>query len=89
MTTPEQFLTDFCKDLVAHPGKRPEFIKGYARLLDLRERATARDVLLKLKEEMAMHTVPEGRGLIARSYLNNTIDFEVAQLAAQKEDNDA
>lgn len=44
----------------------------------VREAVTAK--LLKLKEEMKMHTVPEGRDLITRSYLNNSIDFEIAAL---------
>lgn len=33
-----------------------------------------------IKEEMKMHTVPEGQGLITRSYLNNTIDFKIKAL---------
>lgn len=35
----------------------------------------SRDEILKLKEEMRMHTVPEGSDLITRSYLENSIDF--------------
>lgn len=31
---PTQFLTDFCKDLVAHAGDRPQIIAGYAKHLE-------------------------------------------------------
>lgn len=56
-------------------------------VLDLiaQERRKAKiEVLEKLKDTIKMHTVPEGRGLITRSYLNNSIDFMLAEL---KEDN--
>lgn len=42
------------------------------------------EALLKLKEEMKMHTVPESTRLITRTYLNNSIDF---MIQAQKERN--
>jgi len=38
------------------------------------------ETLQRIKKEMEMHTVPEGANLITRSYLNNTIDFEIAKL---------
>ena len=36
--------------------------------------------LKQLKADMQMHTVPEGKHLITRSYLNNSIDFMVEKL---------
>lgn len=48
-------------------------------------KAKTKAVLLKIKEEMRMHTVPEGRGLITRSYLENTIDFEIKELSDEVE----
>lgn len=47
--------------------------------------AAAIKELEKVKFEMKMHTVPEGRHLITRSYLNNTIDFMVNELSTPKE----
>lgn len=43
MATTEQFLSDFCRDLIAHPGERLEIIKGYTSLLQLRENAARWD----------------------------------------------
>lgn len=54
-----------------------------ADLLALHTKAVVA-TLLKLKEEMKMHTVPEGTDLITRSYLNNSIDFIIAQLSAKE-----
>jgi hypothetical protein len=45
MTSTKQFLSDFCRDLVAHPGDRPAIIKGYSKLLDSRENAARDDEL--------------------------------------------
>lgn len=39
MVDATKFLSDFCKDLVAHPGNRPELIAGYAKHLEARENA--------------------------------------------------
>jgi hypothetical protein len=35
--TPQQFLSDLCRDLVKHDGDRPTFIAGYAKHMEARE----------------------------------------------------
>lgn len=52
--------------------------------LAAREQRLVAEALLKLKEEMRQHTVPEGRGLITRSYLENSIDFMIAGIEANR-----
>lgn len=42
MPTPKEFLSDFTKDLVQHPGNRPELIAGWAKHMEAREEAIAR-----------------------------------------------
>lgn len=57
--TPQKFLEDFTKDMVAHPGNRPELIKGYAKLMEMREE----NIVQALPDE---HLIDEAkrRGLI-------------------------
>lgn len=40
--TAKQFLEDFTRDLVKHPGGRPEIIAGYAKHMEAREEALTR-----------------------------------------------
>jgi hypothetical protein len=63
--------------------------KAYARerLLAWRSKAV-KQVLLKIKEEMRMHTVPEGHELITRHYLEKTIEFEIGRLTQGEEKKD-
>lgn len=50
------------------------------RDLEARHLEEVQTLLLRIKEELKQHTVPEGRDLITRSYVNNTIDFELERI---------
>lgn len=60
---------------------------GYNKIIELIDQektAAVTEKLEKLKSDMTMHTVPEGKHLITRSYLNNAIDFELSQLKQEE-----
>lgn len=59
-----------------HQIDNDQYVDGLLKL----QKAAVREALTRLKKDMEMHTVPEGKGLITRSYLNNSIDFELAKL---------
>lgn len=43
--TPQQFLTDFVKDIINNPMERQLLIAGYARLMELREQTILREAV--------------------------------------------
>lgn len=45
MTTPQEFLEEFTKDLIANPGDRPTLIAGWAKHLEAREETIRGDAL--------------------------------------------
>jgi transketolase len=61
-----------------------QYQKQIQDLMLARARTATKKVLEELKQEMRMHTVPEGNHLITRSYLENTIDFKIAELLGEK-----
>lgn len=57
MITPKQFLTDLCKDFVAHPGDRPGLIAGYAVTLEAMLVEQAKRPKRDMLEEVVDHVV--------------------------------
>lgn len=43
--------------------------------------AEKRELIESIRQSVMSHTVPEGRGLMTKSYLYNTLDFELGKLA--------
>ena len=39
MTTPQEFLSEFVKDIIKHPGDRPKLIAGWAKHMEAREQS--------------------------------------------------
>lgn len=52
MTTPQEFLSEFTKDLVAHPGDRPALIAGWAKHMEAREQAISKGIYNRFEKEM-------------------------------------
>lgn len=57
MISPKQFLTDLCKDFVAHPGNRPDMIAGYASTLESMLAEQAKRPRRDMLEEVIDHVV--------------------------------
>ena len=84
----EQTSDQLAQQLIDELKSKGMVIVEREEMIDLiaQERRKAKiEVLEKLKDTIKMHTVPEGRGLITRSYLNNSIDFMLAELKEDKE----
>lgn len=63
--------------------------KAAARTLLIKLVVGAQEKLLKrLEESINQHTVPEGAGLITRSYVQNTINFELTTLRKENGSDD-
>ncbi len=59
------------------------FISAFARAkaaINAHSRRQTEQALTRIQTEMRMHTVPEGTGLITRSYLDRTIEFELKRM---------
>jgi hypothetical protein len=90
MPTPKEFLTDFTKDLVRHPGNRPELIAGYARHMEARELAARIGEVESLGGNNTVHSSDAGgfcrkRGEQFRKCLQCFKDDRVAELRRQVE----
>src|SRR5690349_17724896 len=83
----DSFMTDFSTDSERSDlawklsNMYPDGWHAIADYILAREAKLIRDaeiaLLQRIQQEMAMHTVPEGKGLVSRSYLNNTLDFMI------------
>lgn len=98
MTSLPERIEDLINHLVWQEGTGPNGSAGVVRYWKDGIDISAQEAILKeintqtikvleeVKEEMKMHTVPEGVGLITRSYLNNTINFKIKQLESHIEE---
>jgi hypothetical protein len=53
--TPQQFLSDLCRDFVKHDGERPTFIAGYAKHMEAREAEIRQEALKEAFELIYPH----------------------------------
>lgn len=75
MISPKQFLTDLCKDFVAHPGNRPELIAGYTVTLEAMLAEQAKRPGHDMLEDVVDHVVA------------NLNSLEITHLAGDLPDN--
>lgn len=52
MTSAQDFLTDFVKDIIAHPMNRKELIAGWAKHMEVREAEAGRGFYERFKKNV-------------------------------------
>jgi hypothetical protein len=70
-------------DIFRGIGPGDDVVVSAEKVLAWRDKAVSQ-VLDNVEESVKQHTVPEGRDLVTRSYVMNTIEFERQRLVASK-----
>lgn len=63
--------------LVAHPDNLNRMVEIVMGIITQKETKAVVEAISRIRQSVMSHTVPEGKDLMTKSYLYNTLDFEL------------